>query len=210
MLLISDDIPIVLETLNLDGNPLSETSANLIHLDSEQALVQLHDSIPCISLRWGMPVRFRVERESQRYEVVGVIIGWKRDDSVTLLGANDLHIRIWDYLLADQRRSSVRRKGKFTALIRPERGDELIGWCIDFGAGGIRVRIPKTETLGDNLEVEFTPGYSTEERPSQTFKLNAKVLRSDVYGKYADQLEVALSFASLSVEDGMALTALMG
>ncbi len=209
MLLISEDMPIVLETLNMEGNPLSETRANLIRLDSEQALLQLSDQIPNASLRWGMPVRFKVEQECKRYEIVGVVIGWKRDSSDAILGENDLHIRIWDCLLADQRRVSVRRKGRFTALLRPEQGDELIGWCIDFGAGGIRVRIPKTDILGDNFEIEFTPGVNLGDCPSRTFKLPAKVLRREVYGKHADQLEVALGFTSLSVEDGMALTALL-
>ena len=42
MLLLAEDVSIQLESLNLNGKPISETHAILQHLDSEQAIIRLH------------------------------------------------------------------------------------------------------------------------------------------------------------------------
>ena len=214
MLLLAEDVSIQLESLNLNGKPISETPAILQHLDSEQAIIRLHPQTPKSHLRWGLPVRFRVEQEAKHYDISGVIVGWNRETDGIEPEGGEIQVRIWDYVHADQRRDSPRRKGKFAVSFRPASRDEKqddwqVGWCLDIGGGGIRIRVPRVESFAERLELEFTPSFGAVVSESASFRLTGRTLRSEPYGRHSDQLEVALKFESLSVEDGMALASFL-
>ena len=210
MFLLSENVSIQLEALNLKGKLIGETPAMLQYIDSETAVIRLEANASGSYLRWGAPVRFHVEHETVRYDVTGYVNELSRESLATEPDGGDIRIKIWDCEPSNQRRESPRRKGKFTVLFRPAfnppQGEWQVGWCLDLSAGGIRFRIPRIENLSEKLELEFTPTFGSAESSQIPFRLKGKTLRADAYGRRSDQLEVALKFEGLTIEQGMSLS----
>jgi len=230
MLLNVAEAPVRLEMLDQSGRRISEAEAHLVQIDENHALIRLAESASSARLHWGKPVRFELEDANNRYEVTGTIIARRSvphpaesreaEFGEAVILTWELRIRIWDCILSVERRQRPRRKIGFpvylyeaaTSPAQEENSNEpaepIVARCMDIGAGGIRVRIPKVSTMPARMRLEFcvpVNGGNPEASHLHRFCLSGRVIRALPQGRYADNLDVAFCFEELSVRDGLAL-----
>ncbi len=224
------EVPVRLERLNQAGRRVSEADAQLVELDENYARISLVETASSARLHWGTPVRFELEDAKKRYEMTGVIVARRPmpvsgDADAGRSGEGpiltwELRIRIWDCTLNVQRRLVLRRKMGFPVLLYKVEGTEaqgtapvempepIIARCVDIGAGGMRVRIPKLNAMPARMRQEFCMALPREESGQERlhhFCLAGRVIRALPQGRHADNLDVAFCFEGLTVRDGLAL-----
>ena len=228
MRLTAPEAPVCLERLDHTGEPAFATDAQLAHMDTTHALVLL-DGPPGERWHWGAPVRFHVEDGQHRYQVTGSIVARTAEPPCRneTSGSGEpvpppiweLRIRIWDCTPTVQRRARPRRRLGFRVDLRgacgpdaaegpAEPSNAIVAWCLDVGAGGIRVRTGRLATVPPRMRLEFclpaADGDSGAEA-SHKFSLAGRVIRALPQGRGGEGMDIALCFEGLSVRDGMAL-----
>jgi hypothetical protein len=234
MWLMASEIPVRLEMLDQTGQCLYDAQATLKHLDETHALMALEEAVSAARLHWGAPVRFELEDGLRRYEITGAIVSRKEEEAATEHAADpeeagrlpvwEVRVRLWECNLNVQRRALPRRKLKFPVRVRAlcanenlenaseERPEALPGWCVDIGAGGIRIRTRHLTTVPDRMQIEFCLPVSDAVagiESDHAFCLASKVIRAQTQGRHGDNMEIALSFERISVRDGMVLRNLL-
>ncbi|HLJ55988.1 MAG TPA: hypothetical protein VKT77_13195 [Chthonomonadaceae bacterium] len=230
MILTAADSPIRLAMLDQAGQVISEIEAQIVHLDESCALISLDNPDPSVSLNWGTPVRFEIDVNGQRFEMTGTVVTPRdtNDGSPGAAGILDsgpaweLHVRIWDCKLCDQRRIAPRRRIGFPVHLyeahdRPNSGDghtaaPILARCVDIGAGGIRVRTQRLAHVPSRMRLEFCLPASERDGGAESahrFILAGRVIRALPQGRYGDHMDIAFCFEGLSVRDGMALHTLL-
>jgi len=234
MWLMASEMPVRLETLDQSGQCLSSTMARLNHLDETHALISIEEPASAARLHWGSPVRFELEDGMSRYEITGVIVARqeedgepRRDDSDNLESQTprwEVRVRIWECHLNVQRRTLPRRRVRFRVRLRELQespqdcldarppADPIPAWCVDIGAGGIRVRTHKLESVPPRMQIEFCLPMREDKMGPETshgFCLRGRVIRASPYGRHSDDLDIAFRFECISVRDGMALRSLL-
>jgi hypothetical protein len=228
MWLMASEIPVRLEILDQAGQRVFDAPARLTELDETHALMCLEEPQSAARLHWGSPVRFELEDGMRRYEITGAIVARQEEESSPETAAGEdgraptweLRVRIWECKLNVQRRTLPRRKLKFRVQVHPApvTGDEsavpgssaepVLAWCMDIGAGGIRIRTDKLATVPPRLGLEFCLPVSDGANGVETshkFCLVGRVIRTMPHGRHGTGIEIALCFEGLSVRDGMVL-----
>jgi hypothetical protein len=198
-------------------------------LDEAQALILVDEPRSDGRLHWGAPVRFELEDGMQRYEITGAIIA-RQEDSAPDPTADaaptdpstwELRVRVWECNLNVQRRTLPRRNLRMRVQLHSMPGEAplsdapddappppLLAWCVDIGAGGMRIRTARLKTVPARMRLEFSLPVSDGTHgiePQHDFCLVARVIRSAPHGRHGDALEIAMCFEGLSVRDGMVL-----
>jgi len=232
MWLMASEIPVRLEILDQIGQRLFGAAAKLTSLDESHALLALEEPLSAAQLHWGSPVRFEVEDGLRRYEITGAIVERQEEDraadAVEEASRNsriwEIRVRLWECKLNVQRRALPRRKLRLPVSFRIMCGEEPLnggleappevvkGWCVDIGAGGIRVRTQRLETVPTRVHLEFRMPVSDGVHGMDTvhqFCMAGRVIRAEPHGRYSDGMELAIRFEHISVRDGMVLRNLL-
>jgi hypothetical protein len=234
MWLMASGIPVRLEMLDQSGQRLYDATASLMHLDETHALMTLEEPISGARLHWGAPVRFELEDGIRRYEITGAIVSRKEEEvapeqvaaspDVAAVPTWEVRVRVWECSLNVQRRTLPRRKLKFPVRLRvlcanetledssEVRPEVLPGWCVDIGAGGVRIRINRLITVPERMQIEFCLPVSDGAHgveAAHAFCLPGRVIRAQPHGRHGDSMELALHFERISVRDGMILRSLL-
>lgn len=234
MWLMASDIDVRLEILDQAGQAVFGAMARLTHLDESEAVLSLEEPCSATRLHWGAPVRFELEDGTRRYEITGAIIARHEDESggatVSAYAQErsnptwEIRVRVWECKLNVQRRTLPRRKLRFRVHLRPDIRSEAVpadvdnvtepipAWCVDIGAGGLRIRTGKVQKIPQHLSIDFCVPINSsqgEVERSHRFCVAGRVVRATPAGRHGDDVEVAICFEGISVRDGMALQELL-
>ncbi len=229
MWMMASEVAVRLETLDQTGQSVFGAMATLTHLDETYAVLSMEEPCSATRLHWGAPVRFDLEDGVKRYEITGAIVARHEDEaesgsppppSIKAQHRWDVRVRIWECKLNVQRRSLPRKKLRLRVRLRPAdeltamangsdvKLNEISAWCVDIGAGGMRVRTNQLDVVPERIRVDFCVPLQ-DSRPglddSQEFCLLGRVIRAVPRGRHGDDMEIALCFDGLSVRDGLAL-----
>ena len=239
MLLLADVLTVDIEVLDADNRTLARMPAKLKNLDGESAIICLPLQDSFRRLRWGTRVRFQMGEGPSCYLVTGMVVAEELEgllddeENEPNVQEQELLIRLWECRSIEQRRRLPRRSSRFsvhfapiptpkpggsgpekrslerTAVVEEENWRE--GWCVDIGGGGMRLRTPDTGNIGKRLRVHFNLVIPQADFNKEVcFDLQATVLRVAPCGRNASQLEIAVRFEHLTVEEGIALAQFLG
>lgn len=220
MLLLESQLPINLEVLDAGGGVLSGMAATLAHLDGEWASIALYPDDPPACLHWGARVRFQLGKGTTSYEVTGVVVAHDMrrsaaaEEETTHSEPHEVRIRLTECRPRPQRRSGPRRRTRFAVSYRPISAaggmepEWRRAWCVDVSASGMRLRADRIDPMPERLQLEFTlPSGKAATSAPRLFRVRGHLLRVEVSRRCAENIEMAVKFERLSVEDGRELSA---
>lgn len=221
----TDSLSVVLEAKNPRDKAQATLHATLQHMGGEIALLHIA-AADASHLVWGTQVRFQIGKGQNSHQVTGMVVGPKEAELSDIPEDDtprEVIVQLWECLPTLQRRSGPRRRARFMVRylpLSPENDSTLTAqhewlraWCVDLGAGGMRLHLARPLCVPDKLVVRFSLPLSAEEfnrPPRREFQIQGRVLRCTAYGRHGDHVEMAVSFQRLSVEDSLALSAFLG
>lgn len=222
-MLLTEETPIQLDVLDAQDNALTRLPATLCRLENELATLELSADSPPSCLHWGARVRFRIGEGAQTCEAIGSIVAhnlartsgkWLQDFDQD--SPREAVVRLALCRPVPQLRAVPRRDACFPVLFQALSNEmteapassALPEWsrarCVNLSAGGMKLRTDSALSAPKELLLRFSLPVSGQETP--LFQLRGKTLRADFCGKQNEEIELAVKFMNLTVQDGLALT----
>ncbi len=228
MLLTASELSVNVAILDNEDAAIANMRATLHQLQEDLAILFVPQQNACTCLHWGSRVRFWMADGLQGYEVTGIVVA---HEQVTEEAGQKVVLRLWECQSRQQRRALPRRNMRFPViLLRPEAEpqEQCLGtnvssdlkpplkesWCIDIGAGGMRLRTAYQETWPKRLELQFRlpelrDGLGCEQTANRSYRLTGQILRVTPARRHKGSVEIAVKFDLMTIEDGLSLTAFL-
>jgi hypothetical protein len=238
MLMLTTEMPVDLAILDNGNEAVARLTATLCDLHGEWAALTISEQPGATCLRWGARVRFWIPDGAHVYEATGSVVEHRliQNDSTPTdaqepsTGQRETIIRLSECRTLPQRRVMPRRTARFAVqyrLLTPCDDADMVfdtmdaetqdidvwqaGWCVDIGAGGLRLRTDRRDSWPSRLALQFNlPASADRSAPAASpFRLIGRVLRTAPVRSRVAGVEVVIAFENLPVREGVRLSAFL-